>query len=50
MRVLSSTYGSRGDVEPMAGPAAALQALGAEAVVSAPQEPEFVELLGRVRT
>ena len=47
MRVLLSTYGSRGDVEPMAGLGAALQALGAEAVVSAPGDQEFVELLAR---
>lgn len=47
MRVLLSTYGSRGDTEPMAGLAAALQALGAEAVVSAPGDQEFVELLAR---
>jgi vancomycin aglycone glucosyltransferase len=30
MRVMLSTNGSRGDVEPMAGPAVQLQALGAE--------------------
>jgi UDP:flavonoid glycosyltransferase YjiC (YdhE family) len=30
MRVLLSTYGSRGDVEPIAGLAAQLRALGAE--------------------
>jgi UDP:flavonoid glycosyltransferase YjiC (YdhE family) len=30
MRVLLSTYGSRGDVEPMAGLAVQLRALGAE--------------------
>jgi vancomycin aglycone glucosyltransferase len=30
MRVLLSTYGSRGDVEPMVGLAVRLQALGAE--------------------
>jgi vancomycin aglycone glucosyltransferase len=47
MRVLLSTYGSRGDTEPLAGLAVALQALGAEAVVSAPQDQEFVELLAR---
>ena len=29
MRVLLSTYGSRGDVEPMVGPAVRLRALGA---------------------
>lgn len=47
MRVLLSTYGSRGDVEPMAGLGAALQALGAEAVVCAPPDQEFAELLTR---
>jgi vancomycin aglycone glucosyltransferase len=47
MRVLLSTYGSRGDVEPMAGLAVALQALGAEAVVCAPGDEDFVELLAR---
>jgi vancomycin aglycone glucosyltransferase len=47
MRVLLSTYGSRGDVEPLAGLAAALQALGVEVVVSAPGDQEFVELLAR---
>lgn len=47
MRVLLSTYGSRGDVEPMAGLAVALQALGAEAVASAPADPEFLRLLDR---
>jgi vancomycin aglycone glucosyltransferase len=47
MRVLLSTYGSRGDTEPMAGLGVALQALGAEAVVSAPEDKEFVELLAR---
>lgn len=47
MRVLLSTYGSRGDVEPMAGLALALQALGVEAVVSAPPDQEFIDLLER---
>lgn len=47
MRILLSTYGSRGDVEPMAGLAAALQAQGVEAVVSAPPDGEFVDLLAR---
>lgn len=47
MRVLLSTFGSRGDVEPMAGLAAALRALGAEAVVCAPPDPEFAALLAR---
>lgn len=47
MRVLLTTYGSRGDTEPMAGLAVALQALGAEAVVCAPPDPEFIDLLDR---
>jgi vancomycin aglycone glucosyltransferase len=48
MRVLLSTYGSRGDVEPMAGLAAALRALGAEVRVCAP--PDFADLLARAFT
>lgn len=47
MRILLSTYGSRGDVEPLAALAVQLQAVGAAAVVSAPPEPEFEELLAR---
>lgn len=47
MRVLLSTYGSRGDVEPMAALAVELQKLGVEAVVSAPPDQEFSELLAR---
>lgn len=47
MRILLSTYGSRGDVEPMAALAVAVRALGAEAVVSAPPDQEFVDLLAR---
>jgi vancomycin aglycone glucosyltransferase len=47
MRILLSTYGSRGDVEPIAALAVALRALGAEAIVSAPPDREFVELLAR---
>jgi vancomycin aglycone glucosyltransferase len=46
MRVLLSTWGSRGDVEPMAALAVQLQALGAEARMCAP--PDFEELLARV--
>jgi vancomycin aglycone glucosyltransferase len=46
MRVVLSTYGSRGDVEPMAGVAVRLQALGAEVWVCAP--PDCAELLARV--
>ena len=47
MRVLLSTYGSRGDVQPLARLALALQALGAEALVCAPPDAEFAELLER---
>ena len=47
MRVLLSTYESRGDVEPMVGLAVRLRALGAEVLVCAP--PDFAEeLLARV--
>ncbi len=46
MRVVLSTYGSRGDVEPMVGLAVQLRALGAEMSVCAP--PYFAELLARV--
>jgi vancomycin aglycone glucosyltransferase len=47
MRILLSTFGSRGDVEPLAGLAAQVQALGAEAVVCAPSDPEFAALMAR---
>jgi vancomycin aglycone glucosyltransferase len=47
MRVLLSTYGSRGDVEPLVALAVALKTLGAEAVVSAPGDQEFVDLTAR---
>jgi vancomycin aglycone glucosyltransferase len=46
MRVLLSTYGSRGDVEPLAGLALELRALGAEVRLCAP--PDFAELLDGV--
>jgi vancomycin aglycone glucosyltransferase len=48
MRVLLSTYGSRGDVEPIVALAVQLRALGAEVRVCAPPDQEFAELLGRV--
>jgi vancomycin aglycone glucosyltransferase len=48
MRVLLSTYGSRGDVEPLVALAVQLRALGADVQVCAPPEDEFTELLGRV--
>lgn len=47
MRVLISTFGSRGDLQPMAGLAVALQALGAEVRLSAPPDQEFQALLAR---
>jgi vancomycin aglycone glucosyltransferase len=46
MRVLLSTYESRGDLEPMVGLAVRLRALGAEVRVCAP--PDFAEQLARV--
>ena len=45
MRVLLSTYGSRGDVEPMVALAVQLQVLGEEVRMCAPPDEEFVELL-----
>lgn len=47
MRILLSTYGSRGDVEPMAALAVELRSLGAEVRVCAPPDQEFAELLTR---
>lgn len=47
MRVLLTTWGSRGDVEPLAGLAVALREAGAQARVCAPPDEEFVELLAR---
>jgi vancomycin aglycone glucosyltransferase len=46
--VLLSTYGSRGDVEPVVALAVQLRALGAEVVVCAPPDEEFTELLAGV--
>jgi vancomycin aglycone glucosyltransferase len=48
MRVLLSTYGSRGDVEPMVALAVQLRALGVDVRVCAPPDEEFVELLAGV--
>jgi vancomycin aglycone glucosyltransferase len=45
MRVLLSTYGSRGDVEPMVALAVQLRARGAEVRMCAPPDAEFVDLL-----
>ncbi|MER5520216.1 glycosyltransferase [Streptomyces sp. NPDC002763] len=47
MRVLLMGYGSRGDVEPLAGLGLALRELGAEVRVCAPPDQEFAELLAR---
>ncbi|WP_326955480.1 glycosyltransferase [Amycolatopsis sp. NBC_01286] len=47
MRVLLTTWGSRGDVEPLVGLAVALRELGAEALVAAPPDDDFVALLER---
>jgi vancomycin aglycone glucosyltransferase len=46
MRVLLSTYGSHGDLEPMVAPAVRSRALGAEVRRCAP--PDFAEPLARV--
>jgi vancomycin aglycone glucosyltransferase len=46
MRVLLSTYGSRGDVEPKVGLTVQSRALGAEVGVCAP--PDFAELLAGI--
>jgi vancomycin aglycone glucosyltransferase len=48
VRVLLSSYGSRGDVEPVAALAVRLRELGAEARVCAPPDQEFEELLTRL--
>ncbi|HZX05932.1 glycosyltransferase [Kribbella sp.] len=47
MRFVLASWGSRGDVEPLAGLAVALQGLGAEATVCVPPEGDFEELLAR---
>ncbi|MFF5854515.1 glycosyltransferase [Streptomyces sp. NPDC012751] len=45
MRVLLSTYGSRGDVEPLVGLAAGLRAHGADVRVCAPPDEDFARRL-----
>ncbi|RSN55264.1 glycosyl transferase [Amycolatopsis sp. WAC 04182] len=47
MRVLLTTWGSRGDVEPLVGLAMEMRKLGAEVVVCAPPDEEFVKSLER---
>ncbi|WP_308289747.1 glycosyltransferase [Streptomyces muensis] len=48
MRVLLSTYGSRGDVEPMVGLAVRLRELGAQVRVCAPPDEDFARRLAGV--
>ncbi|WP_406133433.1 glycosyltransferase [Streptomyces zaomyceticus] len=48
MRVLLSTYGARGSVEPMVGLAVRLREFGVEVRVCAPPDEEFVELFAGV--
>ncbi|MEU9294578.1 glycosyltransferase [Streptomyces sp. NPDC048266] len=48
MKVLLSTYGSRGDVEPLVGLAVRLRELGAEVRVCAPPDEDFAERLAGV--
>jgi vancomycin aglycone glucosyltransferase len=48
VRVLLSTYGSRGDVQPMAALALALREHGVEARVCAPADEEFAKLLAGI--
>lgn len=44
MRILLTTFGSRGDVQPLLALAIALRSLGADARVCAPSDQEFVKL------
>ncbi|TDD53218.1 glycosyltransferase [Nonomuraea terrae] len=48
MRVLLSTYGSRGDVEPLVALAVRLRELGAEVRVCAPPDEDFAQRLADV--
>ncbi|MEU5209111.1 glycosyltransferase [Streptomyces sp. NPDC020742] len=48
MRVLLTTWGSRGDIEPLAGLAVGLREFGAQVRVCAPPDEEFAALLARV--
>jgi vancomycin aglycone glucosyltransferase len=48
MRVLLSTYGSRGDVEPLVAFAVRLRGLGAEVRVCAPPDDDFVGRLASI--
>ncbi|MGW1564787.1 glycosyltransferase [Streptomyces sp. NPDC002144] len=48
MRVLLSTYGTRGDVEPLVALSVRLRALGAEVRMCAPPDEEFAERLAGI--
>ena len=48
MRALLATWGSRGDIEPLAALAAQLHEIGAEVRVCAPPDEEFAALFSRV--
>lgn len=48
VRVVLSTYGSRGDVEPLVGLAGRLKSLGAEVKVCAPPDEDFARRLATV--
>jgi UDP:flavonoid glycosyltransferase YjiC (YdhE family) len=48
MRVLLSTYGSRGDVDPLVGLAGRLRALGVEVRMCAPPDEDFAQQLAGV--
>ncbi|MFE1798646.1 glycosyltransferase [Streptomyces sp. NPDC059517] len=48
MRVLLSTYGTRGDVEPLVALAVRLQALGVEVRMCAPPDEEFAQRLAGI--
>ena len=48
MRVLLSTHGSRGDVEPLGALAVRLRELGAEVRMCVPPDKEFAELLSGI--
>jgi vancomycin aglycone glucosyltransferase len=47
MRILITSYGSRGDVQPMVALAVALRNLGADIRLSAPPDEEIVDLVDR---
>ena len=49
MRVLITTYGSRGDVQPMVALAIALRDQGADVRFCSPADQEFVDLLDDIQ-